>query len=205
MAFQAVPDTAEIDHIFTNNGVTVQNTHYGRLPGGYSLANLQALADAIDAVFASTFFSEMCPEGVYIRTDVRGLAFENDFLATQNAGAGPGTHGGSSLPNNCTFAIKKLSGQTGRSARGRSFWVSLPETELAAANENTVVAGFITSMVADINQIRIVIGNTGLWEPVLVSRFQNKVKRAVGVTFPWVSTTNTDNIVDTHRGQLPKA
>lgn len=205
MAFQAVPETAEIDHIFTNNGVTVQNTHYAKLPGGYSLANLQELADAIDEVFDDTFKTEMCPEASYIRTDVRGLAVENDLLATQNAGAGVGTHGGASLPNNCTFAIKKLSGKTGRSARGRVFWVSLPETELAAGNENTVVPAFITSMVADINQIRIIIGNTGLWEPVLVSRIQNGAKRETGVTFDWFSTTNTDNIVDTHRGRLPKA
>ncbi len=203
MAFQAVPDTAAIDHIWTLNGVTVQNTHYAKLPGGYNLAGLQTVADSIDTIFADTFDDDVPSEAEYVRTDVRGLAVINDLVATQNAGAGPGLHGGDALPNQVTFAIKKGSGLTGRSARGRIFWIGIPDSETQAADENFLVQTYVTSIVADIDLIRTRIDALSGWEAVLVSRFSESVQRPVGVTFPWLTTTNVDLRLDTHRGRLP--
>lgn len=205
MAFQAVLDTAEINMIFSQNGVTVQNTHYARLPGGYNQIDLQALADKIDTLFLITFVTEVTNETIYLRTEVRGLANENDLVATQNAGTAPGTHTGNNLPNNVTFAIKKSSGLTGRSARGRIFWIGVPRTELDGLDENLLIAAYAAQIVADIDFIRVSIATVGLWEPVLVSRFTNGAKRPTGTTFPWISTSNVDLIVDTHRGRLPAA
>lgn len=203
MAFQKVTDVAEIDHIFTLNGVTVQNVHYARLPGGYTQTDLQALADAVDGVFLTTFQTEVPPEVDYIRTEVRGLAVENDLTAVASAGAGTGTHVGESLPSQVTFAIKKMSGLTGRSARGRTFWIGVAQTELQGASQNLLVAAYAALLVANVDFVRIIIAGVGLWEPVLVSRFLDKVKRSEGKTFPWTTTTNVDLRVDTHRGRLP--
>ncbi len=203
MAFQKVVDTAAVDHIFTLNGVTVQNTHYAKIPGGYNLAALQSVADSIDNIFVDTFQADMPTEVSYVRTDVRGLAVINDLIATQNAGAADGTNIGSALPNNVTFAIKKGSGLTGRSARGRIFWIGIPESELTNANENFLVSTYITSIVADIDLIRTRLDALAGWEAVLVSRFTLGALRSEGKTFPWVTTTNVDARIDTHRGRLP--
>lgn len=205
MAFQAVVDAAEIDHIMTLNGVTVQNTHYARLVGGYGLADLQALADEIDLIFTTTFKTDTPSEVTYVRTEVRGLAFENDLVAIQAAGTDTGTHGGDALPNQVTFSIKKSSGLTGRSARGRTYWIGVPDSETVAADENFLTATYVANIVADIDFVRNRIATVGLWEPVLVSRFSGGVKRAFGVTFPWISTTNVDTRLDTNRGRLPAA
>lgn len=204
MAFQAVLETAQIDHIFTLNDVTVQNTYHAKLPGGYVLTDLQDLADRIDGVFDIGMLSDMPEDVIYVRTEVRGLELENDQIAEQDAGSGPGTHAGQVLPNNVTFAIKKASGRTGRSARGRIFWIGIPETELNSANENNIKQTYATSIVADIEFIRTSIAAEGLWEPVIVSRWSDGVKRSPGTTFPWVSTSNVDLRVDTHRGRLPQ-
>lgn len=203
MGFQPVPETAEINMVFTCNAVTVQNTFYGRRVGGYVLADLQALADAVDLAFPATWVSDMPPEVAYVRTDVRGLALENDLLATQNLSAGVGTHLSSALPNNVTFAVKKLSGFTGRSARGRNFWIGVPRDQLDDLNENLVDSAFAAIVVANIDFIRATINGVGTWSAVLVSRFADKAKRTTGVTFPWISTTNTDLRVDTSRARLP--
>lgn len=205
MAFQKVTDTAAIDHIFTLNGVTVQNTHYAKLPGGYNLAALQTVADSIDTIFVDTFQADMPSEASYVRTDVRGLAVINDLIATQNAGAGAGTHGGDALPNQCTFAIKKGSGLTGRSARGRIFWIGVPDTETQAADENFLVATYAVSIVADIDLIRTRLDSLSGWEAVIVSRFTLGALRSEGKTFPWLTTNNVDLRLDTHRGRLPAA
>ncbi|KKK69597.1 hypothetical protein LCGC14_2932460, partial [marine sediment metagenome] len=44
MAFQPVPDTAEIVIEFFANTVTMKNVLHAEKPGGYSLADLQTLA-----------------------------------------------------------------------------------------------------------------------------------------------------------------
>lgn len=203
MAFQSVPNTAEIDHIFTLHGITVQNVYYARLPAGYSLSDLQALADAIDLLFPTTFVNDMSVDVSYVRTEVRGLNVENDLVATQALSAGPGTDASAAYPSQVTFSIKKGSGLTGRSARGRTFWIGIPRNKIEAADENKIIATYVVSIVADVDFVRTTIATVGLWEPVLVSRFANKVKRPTGTTFPWTTTTNVDVRVDTQRGRLP--
>lgn len=204
MAFQPVPEVAEIDHIFTLNGVTAQNVYYAKRPGGYALADLQALADAIDLVFPTTMNNDMPLEVTYVRTEVRGLALENDQVATQALSTGSGTITGGVAPNQVTFAIKKSSGQTGRAARGRTFWIGIPRANIQVPDENLITSAYAVSIVADVNFIRNQISTVGLWEAVLVSRWLNGVKRAQGVTFPWLSVSNNDLRVDTLRGRLPK-
>ncbi len=203
MAFQKVTDVVEIDHLFTLNGVGVQNTHYARLPMGYIQTDIQALADAFDLVFPAGMVSDMPSEVTYVRTEVRGLAVPNDITASQNLSSGPGTNAGTTLPNNVTFAIKKTSGLTGRSARGRIFWIGIPETEVKPSNENLLEALYITSIVADLAFMRTTISSVGLWEPVIVSRFTDGAVRPEGVTFPWIGEINVNDRVDTHRGRLP--
>ncbi len=203
MAFQPVLDCVEIDMIFTQNGVTCQNVFYGKLPGGYLLADLVALAAQIDVNWQGNWRTEQPSEVEYVRTEVRGLAVENDLIATDDSSANPGTHIGDTLPNNVTFAIKKESGLTGRSARGRTYWIGIPATELVAADENQLEAAYIALLVANIGTVRTSISAVGLWEPVLVSRFSGGVPRSPTVTFPWISETNVDTRIDTQRGRLP--
>jgi len=203
MAFQAVPDTAEIDHIFTLGGVTVQNVHYAERAGGYTQSDLQDVADAIDTVFAITYVTEVCDDVAYVKTEVRGLAFENDLVVEQNAGAGVGTHVGNSFPNNVTIAIKKLSGLSGRSARGRSFWIGVPRNETIFDDENRLEPVYVTQIVDDIQAVRNLISGLAGWNAVLVSRFTGGSKRPAGVTFDWADTVATDNRLDTQRARLP--
>ncbi len=204
MAFQAVPDTAEIDILYTLNGEVVQNVYYARLPGGYALTDLQAIADIIDLQVHGTWKPQAPAEAIYIRTEVRGLAFENDLVATQALSTGPGTHSSAALPNQVTFSIKKTSGLTGRSARGRTYWIGVPTNVLQPGNENLVSSTWAVAVVAAIGFFRAVIASVGLWEPVLVSRFTGGAQRPVGVTFPWTGETFVDQRVDTNRGRLPQ-
>jgi len=203
MVFQSVPETAEINHIFSLNAQIVQNTHYAKRPGGYGLADLQNLADAIDPLFLITFVTDCPPEAIYLRTEVRGLEFENDQVATAFAGTGAGTDASPALPNNVTFAIKKLSGLTGRSARGRVFWIGIPRNKTSLVNENLLDATYAGLIVEDIDFVRSTIEGLAGWDAVLVSRVTGGFARPFGVTFPWLTTSNTDLIVDTHRGRLP--
>lgn len=203
MAFQPVVDTVEIDIIYTLNAEPVQNVLYAELPGGYILADLVALAAQIDTQVNGTWKPQQPPEAVYVRTEVRGLALQNDLTASNNTNAGPGLIGAATLPNNVTFSIKKESGLTGRSARGRLYWIGVPFNQIQATNENLLNAAYVTAIVAAVDSQRVGILAVGAWLPVLVSRFSEGIPRVTGRTFGWVSTTNVDDRIDTQRGRLP--
>lgn len=202
MAFQKVVDTAQISVIYTQNSEPLQNSFYAQLAGGYVLADLQALADAIDIQVDGSWKAQQIADAEYVRTEVRGLAVPNDLTASANANAGSGGHVGGSLPNNVTLSIKKSSGLTGRSARGRTYWIGSARDQLTSPNENFFEAAYVLDVVAAVDSIRAQIGGTGLWAPALVSRFSGGVQRDEGELFPWVTTSAVDNGVDTQRGRL---
>lgn len=203
MAFQSVPNTAEIDVIYTYNGETVQNVFYAEKSGGYNQSDIQELADEIDIAVGQNWTDIQPAEAVYDRTEVRGLDAENDLIATANTNAGPGIAVGSALPNNATFSVKKISGLTGRSARGRSYWIGIPTSELLASNENFLKTAFADEVVTEIGRIRTRINTTSTWEAVLVSRFAGGAKRAMGKTFPWTGVVKVNEVIDTQRSRLP--
>lgn len=200
MAFQAVPDTAEIVIEYVGNGQPMVNTLYAKKTGGYSLADLTALAVVVDANVTSAWLPDQTQDVSYVKTTVRGLAVENDQEAIVTTGAAAGGIATKGLPNNCTLAIKKISGQTGRSARGRCYWIGLPSTDLTT-DENVVDTAKVATIVANMNSMRGSIEGS-VWTAVLVSRFTGGAKRATGVTFPWLSNVAVDNNVDSQRGRL---
>jgi hypothetical protein len=204
MAFQAVPETAQITIVYTYNDEPCVNTLYAKKPGGYALGDLTALAEQIDVQVGTTWLNLQPPEASYVRTEVRGLDEENDLLVEENDNAGPGTGSANSTPNQVTFAIRKNSGKTGRSARGRLYWIGLPRDKLDPSDENRILQAHVDDLVDAVDDQRVGIDAVAGWEAVLVSRFKAGLKRDEGVTFPWVSTGAVDNIVDTQRGRLPK-
>lgn len=204
MAFQPVLNTVSIDVVYTLNGETVQNVFYGELPGGYILLDLQNVAAAIDLAVAANWLPQQPVEAVYRFTEVRGLAVVNDIAWTDATSTGVGGHASPTLPGNVTFSLKKLSGQTGRSARGRTYWIGIPQNQLLASDENRLNGTYQLAIEAAVDTIRTTIAAIGLWQPVLVSRFTGGLPRGSGLTFPWASTTSVDNILDTQRGRLPK-
>lgn len=202
MTFQRVPNTAEINVIYTLNAITVQNVFYAEFAAGYAVGDLQALVDQIDLQVSVSWLPDQPSEAIYVRSEVRGLNAEFDFLVTQNANAGPGTAIGQALPNNVTLSIKKFSGLTGRSARGRTYWIGINEVEMQGGNENLLNQAYVDLLVADVDFIRTKIDVLAGWSAVLVSRFSDNVKRAEGITFPWVGSVAVDIKVDTQRPRL---
>lgn len=203
MAFQPVVDTAEINVIYTLNGATLQNVFYAALVGGYTLADLDSLSAGIDLQVDGSWKAIQPIEAFYSRTEVRGLALENDLVSINNTNAGVGLSPAETLPNNVTLAVKKESGFTGRSARGRTYWIGIPRDFLDSTNENDMDAIRVTNIVAAVDAIRTQIIGLPLWTPVLVSRYTAGAQRPAGLLFPWIGCSAVNNQVDTQRGRLP--
>lgn len=200
MAFQKVVDTAEIVIEFNGNTKTVKNVLHAEKPGGYNLADLTALAVAVDANVAAAWLAEMTNQINYVQTTVRGLALENDQEVIVATSAAAGGRVSEANPGNVTFAVKKTSGLTGRSARGRLYWCGLSRDQLDI-NENLVDSVQAAAIVSNIGSMRGTINGT-VWTPVIVSRFSAGVKRSEGKTFTWTGEASVDLEVDSQRRRL---
>jgi len=200
MAFQSVPNTAEVTILYLQNTEIMANTMHAELATGYDFGDIAALATAVDAAVLAQLRPLMTVDSSYTRTEVRGLDVENDLFDTEDLNNGVGSDAAEGLPNSVTFSIKKESGFTGRSARGRWYFVGMPNNFLAA-NENNVIPADSVAMVAAVEGIRAAIQAT-VWSPVIVSRFTGGAQRPTGVTFPWISVVAVDNFVDTQRRRL---
>ena len=200
MAFQKVVDTVAITVVWLQNVESLTTIFHAELPGGYTQVQVEGLADAVDVLIDAEMLPIMSVDASYVRTEVRGLAEENDKFAENNDRAGPGLDTGAGLPNNVTLSVKKGSGLTGRSARGRWYVVGLSRDKLAA-NENQFTTSSVAGTVAAVEAVRAGIETAG-WDPVIVSRFTAGAERSEGKTFPWLSTSAVNENVDTQRRRL---
>ncbi len=200
MAFQSVPNTAEIVITYLQNSINVNNVLQAFKPTQYDLNDLQILADAVDVAVAADWLPIQTLDTNYIRTTVRGLEFENDEVVSADANAGVGISTSTGLPNQVTFAIKKQSGLTGRSARGRVYWIGLTKNMLQV-DENKLNIADSDAVEAAVDAMRAAITAT-IWQAVIVSRFKDNVKRPTGTVLNWVSSDAVDIKVDTQRPRL---
>lgn len=202
MAFQSVPGTAEAVVRIQLNGVISTNTFYFEQGGGYTQSDIDNLASLVDAWVDNEYLPLISADAAYLSTNVRGLENIVDLAAVDSTGAGVGGVAQKPLPANVTIAIKRETGLTGRSARGRVYIIGMPITWLPT-NENLVDPTLLTGMVAALNALRVDVAASSSWEEVVVSRYSNGVKRTTGVVFPVTTYINTDNTVDSQRGRLP--
>lgn len=200
MAFQKVVDAAEAVVEYSFNTQVFKNVLYASLAGGYDLADLTSLADVVDAAVASNWLAQQSEDLTYVKTTVRGLALENDQEVENNDGTGIGVVLTSAFPGNVSISIKKSSVLTGRSARGRLYWIGMP-TSKVGANQNIVIQNYLDDVVTAVDAVRIAI-NVSAWTAALVSRFTAGAPRSEGKLFDWTSTSAVNTTVDSMRRRL---
>lgn len=200
MPFQRVPHTCEILVRGTQQGQEIINTFYGQFPSAYALADLEALASALDMWANSVWKPLLCPEYGYAGITVRGLDAPIDLEVENNTHAGPGTHAGDALPNNVSLAIKRTSGFTGRGARGRIFMPSIPTPDLETGD--VVSASFAAAVLAGLDAMDTAITEQG-FVPVIVHRVASGVPLAEAVVFTLVEWVVVDLVIDSMRRRLP--
>jgi hypothetical protein len=199
MAFQDVPDAALVEVIGFIGGGVVENTFYFTQGGAWALEELQELADAVDDVWAEQMPGLTSSNYQYFQTKATDLREEFALQAIQDEGAFTGTATGSGEAANVAFCIKRLSGLTGRSARGRIYLPGLSTGMFVSVNHvSTTYANALVTTMNGITEAALLVG----WTPVIVSRYTGGVKRTHGVTFPITSWSYTDTRVDTQRGRL---
>lgn len=202
MAFQSVPNTASAFVQGVTNGQPTSFLLYFYRAAGYSQTDLDNLSAAVDSWAGAELRPLLSTNYAYVGTEVRGLEDEEDLTSFNNTNAGAGGVAQDPLPNNCSFAIKRLSGFTGRSARGRVFLPGIPRTSINPADDNRFLQASVSLWIQLFLDILAYVAASG-WIEVIVSRYTQGAKRPTGVVFAVADWANTDLVVDSQRRRLP--
>lgn len=199
MAFQPVPNCASVEILGDYHGERVENTLYYLYPTTPTEADLQDLVDAIAPVVNGTMMPLLPPQWVGVQVYARGLSLAIDVQATNVTMLGvAGSFPSPGLPGNVTIAVKRSSGLTGRSSRGRIYWMGLPESEVTGNSLSVGLGNQLPTTMEDIDGAALAEG----WTPVIVSRRQAGVLLATALTYPITNWSLEDYRTDSQRRRL---
>lgn len=206
MSFQRVPFTVEIRVMYELDNESMMNTYHADRGIAYTQAEIQTLADLIDGGCPGVMLLAQSTYLNYLRTDVIGLNSLNDFSATASLFADNGGRANYALPRHESFVVTRRGTLSGRSARGRVFTLGISVNSLDSdEDDNSRIFVSIADALRDsVDCFRIAIDGTGIWEPVIVSRYTDGSKRAEGVTFPWLSSDYLTRKLGTQRRRLTR-
>jgi len=180
-------------------GERTENTLFYELATQPTESDLQSLVDAVASAVVSDWIPLLPTSWTGVAVYAKGLTEQFDVQAVNlNIAGDPGTQGSAAHPGNVTIAIKRVSGLTGRSTRGRIFWQGIP---LDAVTGNNISTGYALDIVdavevADANAVALT------WTPVIVSRQQGGVTPTNAVTYPIATWQIDDSALDSQRRRL---
>jgi hypothetical protein len=200
MPFIPVVDVVEVEVVGSKATKNVENTFYYKFPGVINQSDIDALTAAVASVVLANFVPQLPSDWVGVEVHARDLTSNIAVQSSDVSIAGAaGTVTGTPLPNNASFALKRVSGLTGRSARGRIYWMGLSDAQTSAPN--VVGAPTAVALAGVLDTLDAAITLLG-WQPVIVSKFTGGVARGAGVTFPIIHWLFTDLRVDTMRERM---
>lgn len=198
--FQPVPDVAKVAVVMLYDLQNVVNVFHFRRVGQWGLPELESLAQVVATTWVNDVMIHLSANSLFLRVESRGLRAQNDVsfdyvLANPVAGSRPGD----SLPGSVAFAVTHLTGLTGRSNRGRTFFGALAESDVSGS---TIAPARANGLRDGLASVRNLAANAG-WQQVVVSRYENKVRRPEGIAVPVIGFRYRDLTVDSQRRRLP--
>lgn len=203
MAFIPVPDTVEIvPNFFTaSTGQNAKNVLHVRMNiTPIVLAILEVIAEAYIDWYTNHYRAYVSSSVQLTSVYLRDLTTENGAVLEYNTGLPvAGSVASPVMPSNVTYATKFLTGQAGRSFRGRSYHVGLSEGQVSG---DSVIAGTANGILAAWNEWVDVDVPAIDGVAVVVSKYSGGLPRTSGLATPIVTVAQTDLRVDTQRRRL---
>lgn len=199
MPLPPVTNTIRVAMEFTKDGQAVVNVYYVKFPSPIVTANLTAMSQAFKDWWTNTLKAYATQQ--LQLTAVKSLDIsvangqENQLVVSP---AEPGSVLGDGLPNNCAMVVTKLTLNTGRSFRGRSYMAILAEGDVQG---NVIGTTYVANVVAAFGTLRTTLTTAGL-ALVVVSYYSNGAQRGTPIATP-ITGFRADTRVDSQRRRLP--
>lgn len=197
--FIEVANCAMFELRFTLFSQKIENTLYFEEALSWSAASLQDQCEAL-ADWWTTTLAEQFSTGLVLNS-VAGTslqAFNAPAVEYSIPGGSAGTQIQQAAPGNVAVCVTFKTNLRGRSYTGRNYVAGIPLNQVTG---NTVNADWCEDLRAGYNLLTDAFGSVlGTW--VVVSRYTNKLPRAIGISTPVRSVVMTDNNIDSQRRRL---
>jgi len=200
MAFQSAPDMAEASVIWTCNAQRCTMTFGFVLPTGYDQGDIDQLALAMDVWAVNEFVPSISNQVTYEGVEVRGLESITDLFSFVDTNSQVGSIASAPMANHSCLSVKRFTGFTGRSARGRVYF-PLTVSMIDATNEDLVGTAFVSAIEDALNEVVDVDGGVN-WIHCIISRRISGVLRTEAFAVPVFGYTAVDNEIDTQRRRM---
>jgi len=166
----------------------------------YGQTEITALAQAFNEWAVVEFVPILTTTDAYNGVEVRGLESLVDLFSQVVVTGSPGTLSSAPMSNQDCVAVKRVTGNTGRSARGR---VYVPTAvAMLDANEDFITTGYETIITDALNEISPAAAAVS-WFHVVLSRQNGGVVLESGVTRAITAYVMADRELDTQRRRMP--
>lgn len=202
MAFIPTADTVKVCLKYNSNGqvaCNVFNVDVGDEPNVSSMTTLGALVK----LWWDTYVKPITHLSTSLQQiELYDISSANDDGIVYTTGLpSAGTLGGGPMPNNVSVVTKLLTGLTGRSRRGRKYFVGISDSSIATGRQ-TITSTFQTALATAWNELLDALIAEG-FNLVITSLISQGAPRTSGLnTFVTGFTTNLT--LDSMRRRLPE-
>lgn len=202
--YQPAPGVLQVEMVFTDDAQRVQNNHY--VDNGTDTAWTTGAINGVLDVFQTTYWPAirvLLPTTTSLQsivaTDLTSLTGKKVIRNIDPAEAGTAASPG--LPNSVTKAIRYDVGTRGKGQNGRLFLPALTEADVTL---NRVAGATLTAWIAALGDMRAaIIALVSGYTLCVLSRYENKAKRAEAVPRPILDFDYPNDYVDVQKDRLP--
>ena len=200
MPFIPVPNVAQVNMRFLWDGQRCENVFNVQYTSPPDAATLLLLAGLFADWWVPDMRPNISPAAQLTEVYAVDMSTASGETATYNTGLpSAGGSGSPSVPNNVAFCITFRTAFRGRSFRGRSYVLGIPEDKFDVSRMlPAAVTGYVTAYNNLIDQLQTI--DTPL---VVVSKYADGAPRAAGVATPVQIAIALDNVADSQRRRLP--
>lgn len=200
MPFIPFENTAQVEFIYRWDGQIVENVLNYRTNTAPTAANMDTLCAFLRTTW-DTYLKPLQSAAVQLQLlRATSLHVANGPAIEYVAGLpASGTGTSAAVPNNVAVVVKWTTAQRGRSYRGRTYHLGIPQ---ASVSGSTLTTGYRNSLGTAWSNFVIVPG-TPAWNLVVCSRYSNGLPRTVGLATP-VTGYAINPTCDSQRRRLPE-
>lgn len=199
MGFVPTENAAEVELRFTLHGQQVENTLYFYNPDGVGVAGLIDLTTQLNGWYTNHLKTVQASSVVLLElyaTDLTSAVAPTYSNTVLNGTPGTFTTG-PCLPGNASLTVSFRTTGRGRSARGRNYFIGLPEASVVG---NTVDTAYVNAI--ETAYFELINYLTEPWQWIVLSRVFEGADRTEGLVQPITNVIIVDPYVDSQRRRL---
>jgi len=201
MPFIPAENTARIIMSYTQAGQQVANQFYAQFPTQPDKDDLSALALVLKNWYLDFQQPLQTVSVSLVRIELTDITEEAGEQVTYTAGLPlSGDESATSLPNSVTVSVKLTTGFSGRSKRGRQYWIGLVGAQMA--DPNHITGGMVTSLQTAYSALIDAISDAG-WKMVVASFVSGGAPRLTAELTEIISSS-VNSTIDNQRRRLPE-